>query len=170
MYLYPINLVIVLNYFIASSDTNDLRRKKASEKPKAALHGPQRARLAKRRVRHRKILKEKIEIGPTYAPHKRERHSNKTTKREESSGTKKKDLRTTEKNEASGRPAEDETAKKNLRKRSVGETRRRQESREDLPEPKSRNAYSSSTTSRITTTSSPDEKTSKPRFGLSKQR
>ena len=111
MYLYSINLVIVLNYFIASSDTNDLRRKKASENPKAALYGPQRARLAKRRVRHRKILIEKIEIGLIYAPYKgkRERHDNKTTrKRRRSSGTN----------------------KKNLRKRSVRKTRRRREHRE----------------------------------------
>ena len=111
MYLYPINLVIVLNYFIASSDTNDLRRKKASEKPKAALHGPQRARLAERRVRHRKILIEKIEIGPIYAPYKgkRERHDNKTTrKRRRSSGTN----------------------KRNFRKRNVGKTCRRRERRE----------------------------------------
>ena len=119
MYLYSINLVIVLNYFIASSDTNDLRRKKASENPKAALHGPQRARLAKRRVRHRKILIEKIEIGPIYAPYKgkRERHDNKTTrKRRRSSGTN----------------------KKNLRKRSVRKTRRRREHQEDPSEAKRR--------------------------------
>ena len=101
MYLYSINLVIVLNYFIASSDTNDLRRKKASEKPKAALHGPQRARLAKRRIRHRKILKEKIEIGPTYAPHKKGSVTATKQQKEKTSG-----------NEASGRPAEDETVKK----------------------------------------------------------
>ena len=134
--MYSINLVIVLNYFIASSDTNDLRRKKASENPKAALHGPQRARLAERRVRHRKILIEKIEIGPTYAPYKgkRERHDNKTTKREENLPERKRKTfqppRRTFGNEASGRPAEDESTKRTLRKRSVGKTRRRRERRE----------------------------------------
>ena len=112
MYLYSINLVIVLNYFIASSDTNDLRRKKASENPKAALHGPQRARLARRRVRHRKILKEKIEIGPTYAPHKKgsvtatkqqkEKSLPETKRREDPPRTR--PSRRTSGNEASGDP------------------------------------------------------------------
>ena len=109
MYLYSINLVIVLNYFIASSDTNDLRRKKASEKPKAALHGPQRARLAERRVRHRKILIEKIEIGPTYAPHKKGASQQQNNKEEKTPG-----------NKASGRPAEDKTVKKTSGNRPSG--------------------------------------------------
>ena len=166
--MYPINLVIVLNYFIASSDTNDLRRKKASEKPKAALHGPQRARLAKRRVRHRKILKEKIEIGPTYAPHRK--GSVTATKQQK---------------------------EKIFRKRSVGKPRRGRDRQEELPETKRREDPPRTRPSRRTSGNEASgdppktnrgthtarrqihalrrrqvqtRKTSKPRFGPSKQR
>ena len=112
-----------------------------------------------------KDLDRKNEIGPVYAPYKEENRSVTTTKQQKE----KKIFR----NEKEGPSSRQEELSETKRREDPPKTRAPRgpfRSKEPGRPPGTEITDSSSTTSRITTTSSPDEKTSKSRFGLSKQR